>query len=103
MPQGDQHQQFLQQSSEKNAAGIGRRTFLAASAATVLAGSRASFAQNQSADASAPTSEAAIPDAVKVERLDGSILLIRIDRAQSNRIEFSAFVGLGRALFTRSR
>ena len=48
MPQADDHQQCSRQSSEKNAVGIGRRAFLAASAAaTMIAGSRTSFAQKR--------------------------------------------------------
>jgi enoyl-CoA hydratase len=79
---------------------VDRRAFLAAgAAATVLAGSRASFAQNQPPDASAPTSRTAIPNTVKVDRLDGSILLIGIGRQESNRIDLSAVIGLGRAYY----
>ena len=100
MPQEDQHRQSARKSSEKDAVSIHRRAFLAASAAaTVLAGSHMSFAQNQPPDASAPASEAAMPTTVKVDRLDGSILLIGIDQQKSNRIEFSAFLGLGRAYY----
>jgi len=93
MPQENHHQQSstesFQQSSRqsfgKNAVGIHRRAVLSAgAAAAVLAGSRTSFAQNQPPDASAPTSQAAMPDAVKVDRLEGSILLIGIDRQESN-------------------
>jgi enoyl-CoA hydratase/carnithine racemase len=100
MPQEDHHQQSSQQSSEKNAVGIHRRAFLAASAAaTVLAGSRTGLAQNQPPDASAPTSEAAMRNTVNVDRLDGSILLIGIARQESNRIDLSAVIGLGRAYY----
>jgi enoyl-CoA hydratase/carnithine racemase len=78
---------------------IDRRAFVAAgAAATMLAGSRTSFAQNQPPDASAPTSRGAIPSNVKVDRLDGSILLIGI-RQESNRVELSSVIGLGRLLY----
>jgi enoyl-CoA hydratase/carnithine racemase len=99
MPHDDHHPHSLRESSEKGEAGIGRRAFLAASVAAtaVLASSRTSFAQNQPPGPFVPTSEAAMSDTVKVERLDGSILQIGIDRQQSNRIAFSAYVGLGRA------
>src|SRR4051812_33732338 len=87
-------------SSEKDAAGIPRRAFLAASAAaTVLAGSQTSFAQPQPPSASAPASEAAMPKTIKLDRLDGSILLIGIERQESNRIDFSTVIGLGRAFY----
>lgn len=88
------------QSSERDTTGIGRRAFLAASAAaTVLAGSRTSFAQDQPPDASASAKQAGMSKAVKVDRLDGSILLIGIDRQQSNRINFSTVIDLGRAYY----
>ncbi|MGH6682808.1 MAG: crotonase/enoyl-CoA hydratase family protein [Pseudolabrys sp.] len=96
----DRHQRSSRQFSGANAASIHRRAFLAAgAAATVLAGSRASFAQNQLPDAAAPTTSAAMPKTVKVERLDGSILLIGIARQESDRINFSTVVGLGRAYY----
>jgi enoyl-CoA hydratase/carnithine racemase len=101
MSQDDHHQKSPRQSSEKNAVGIHRRAFLVASAAaTVLAGSHTSFAQNQPPDASAQTSRAAMPNTVKLDWLDGSILLIGIDRQGSqNRIDPSTFIGLGRAYY----
>jgi enoyl-CoA hydratase/carnithine racemase len=79
---------------------VDRRAFLAAgAAATVLAGSRTSFAQNQPPVARAP-SEAAMPNTVKVDRLDGSILLIGIHSQDSqNRVLLSTFIGLGRAFY----
>ena len=78
---------------------VHRRAFLAAgAAATVLAGSRTSFAQNQPPVASASTSRGAMPNNVKVDRLDGSILLIGI-RQESNRVELSSVIGLGRLLY----
>ena len=50
-----------------------RRAFLAATTgALALAGSRTSFAQNQSPDASVPMSRPAMPNNVKVDRLVGS-------------------------------
>ena len=78
---------------------IGRRAFLAASAtAAVLAGSRTGFAQNQPTVAPAPASPRAIPNNVKVDRLDGSILLIGI-RQESDRVELSSVIGLGRLMY----
>jgi enoyl-CoA hydratase len=79
---------------------VGRRAFIAAGvgAAAVLAGSRTGFAQNQPPVATAPTNRAAIPNGVKVDRLDGSILLIGI-RQESNRVELSSVIGLGRLLY----
>jgi enoyl-CoA hydratase/carnithine racemase len=98
MPEED-HLQQSRQSSNMNAVGLHRRAFLAASAATtVLMSSHASFAQNQSPAASAPTSRGAIPNNVKVDRLDGSILLIGI-RQDSDRVELSSVIGLGRLLY----
>ena len=86
------------QSRDRNAAGIVRRALLAAvAAAALLAGSQASFAQAAPPDASAPASEAAMPKSIKLDRLDGSILLIGIEPQESNRIDFSAVIGLGRA------
>ena len=78
---------------------VHRRAFLAVgAAATVLAGGRTSFAQNQPPVASAPTSRGAMPNNVKVDRLDGSILLIGI-RQESSRVELSSVIGLGRLLY----
>jgi enoyl-CoA hydratase/carnithine racemase len=78
---------------------VDRRAFLAVgAAAAVLAGSRTGFAQNQPPVASAPASRGAIPANVKVDRLDGSILLIGI-RQESNRVELSSVIGLGRLLY----
>jgi len=89
------------QSCEKEAVGIDRRAFLVAGAATaVLARSHASLAQNQRPDVSAPASGAAMPSTVKVDRVDGSMLLIGIDRRGSqNQIDPSTFIGLGRAYY----
>jgi len=68
---------------------IDRRAFLAAgAAATVLAGTGASLAQ-----------DAPPPAGIKVERLDGSLLLIGIERQESDRINFSTVVALGRAYY----
>jgi enoyl-CoA hydratase/carnithine racemase len=101
MPQHDHHQHSARQLAERNAAGIDRRAFLAAgAAATVLAASHPGFAQNQRSEASAQTSQAAMPDTVKLDRLDGSILLIGIDREKAqNRIDPATFIGLGRAYY----
>ena len=76
-----------------------RRAFLAATTgALALAGSRTSFAQNQSPDASGSMSRPAMPNNVKVDRLGGSILLIGI-RQESDRVELSSVIGLGRLLY----
>lgn len=59
---------------------VDRRTFLAAgAAAAVLAGGSRSFAQDQPPDASAQAIQA-VSNSVRIERLDGSILLIGIGR-----------------------
>jgi enoyl-CoA hydratase/carnithine racemase len=106
MSQENHHQQSSTESFQRSsrqredAVGIHRRAVLAAgAAAAVLAGSRSSFAQNQRPDASAPTRGAAMPDMIKVDRLNGSILMIGIGRQESNRIDFSAVIGLGRAYY----
>jgi enoyl-CoA hydratase len=76
-----------------------RRAFLAAStAAAVLASSRGSFAQSQPTAASAPGGQGAMPGNVRVERLDGSILLIGI-RQETDRVELSSVIGLGRLMY----
>jgi enoyl-CoA hydratase len=91
-------QQSPEQFSETNAGWLHRRAFLAAGAtATVLAASP-SFAQNQPPVASAPTGSGAMPSNVRVERLDGSILLIGI-RQESDRVELSSVIGLGRLMY----
>lgn len=78
---------------------IGRRAFLAVGAtAAVLAGSRTALGQNQPPVASAPTGRGAIPNNVKVDRLDGSILLIGILQ-EANRVQLSSVIGLGRLLY----
>jgi enoyl-CoA hydratase/carnithine racemase len=76
-----------------------RRAFLAAgAAAAVLAGSGDSLAQSQPAGAPAPNGQGAMPGNVRVERLDGSILLIGI-RQESDRVELSSVIGLGRLMY----
>jgi enoyl-CoA hydratase len=76
-----------------------RRAFLAAgTAVAVLAGSGSSFAQSQTTGASAPGGQGAMPGNVRVERLDGSILLIGI-RQESDRVELSSVIGLGRLMY----
>jgi enoyl-CoA hydratase/carnithine racemase len=78
-----------------------RRAFLAVgAAAAVLAGGHAGFAQNRPAEGPAPAGEAAMPDRVKIDRLDGSILLIGIDpRDSQNRFDLPTFIGLGHAYY----
>jgi hypothetical protein len=66
----------------------------------VLAGSRASLAQDRRPDAPAPAIQAAMPNTIKLDRLDGSILLIGIERQESNRINFST---VSRPAVRRSR
>ena len=84
---------------ERDHSHLHRRAFLAAStAAAVLAGSRASLAQIQPAGASAPGGQGAMPSNVRVQRLDGSILLIGI-RQESDRVELSSVIGLGRLMY----
>jgi enoyl-CoA hydratase/carnithine racemase len=86
------------QHSEPNTAGLHRRAFLAAGAgATALLASRSS-AQVPSPTASIPTGPSAMPGNVRVERLDGSILLIGI-RQDSDRVELSSVIGLGRLMY----
>jgi enoyl-CoA hydratase len=86
------------QLSEPNAAGLHRRAFLAAgAAATVLLGSTSS-AQVQSPSASSPTGPTTMPSNVRVERVDGSILLIGI-RQETDRVELSSVIGLGRLMY----
>ena len=79
-----------------DAAGLRRRSFLAAgAAAAVFAGSRSSPAQDRPPDPSGPT---AMPDTVRIERLDGAILLIGIDLPDpQRRLDAATFIGLGRA------
>ena len=78
---------------------VNRRGFLAVSAAAaMLASSQTSFAQNQPAGPPAPSGQGAMPGNVRVERLDGSILLIGI-RQESDRVELSSVIGLGRLMY----
>jgi len=83
---------------ERDSNQLHRRAFLAAgTAAAVLAGSQ-SFAQSRTTGASAPSGPGAMPGNVRVERLDGSILLIGI-RQESDRVELSSVIGLGRLMY----
>jgi enoyl-CoA hydratase/carnithine racemase len=76
-----------------------RRTFMAAGAtAALLAGGGASFAQ-QWPNAPAPTTPVTTGSKVKTSRLNNSILLIGIDRQETDRVNFSTVVALGRALY----
>jgi enoyl-CoA hydratase/carnithine racemase len=85
--------------NERDHGHLHRRAFLAAStAAVVLAGSLGSFAQSQPTSASASSGQGAMPSNVRVERLDGSILLIGI-RQEFDRVELSSVIGLGRLMY----
>lgn len=76
-----------------------RRTFMAAGAtAALLAGGGVSFAQQQP-NAPTPTAPTTTGSKVKTSRLDNSILLIGIDRQETDRVNFSTVVALGRALY----
>jgi enoyl-CoA hydratase/carnithine racemase len=76
-----------------------RRTFLGASAtAALLAGGGASFAQLPQTTG-APDGPGAAGSRVKTSRLDASILLIGIDRQETERVNFSTVVALGRAFY----
>jgi len=80
---------------------IHRRAVLAVgAAAAVLAGSWTSFAQDQPVEAPAPKGEEAMLNPVKVDRLDGSILMVGVDpRGSQNRFDLPTFIGLGRAYY----
>jgi enoyl-CoA hydratase/carnithine racemase len=81
---------------QRDATGLGRRDFLAASgaafAAVGLGGTALAEAESQ------PAGQAGKP-AVELERIDGSILLIGINRPTKNRIDPPTFVDLGKALY----
>src|SRR3954471_15452588 len=75
--------------SEAHAGALHRRAFLAAGAgAAVLLADRSS-AQVQSPVVSGPAGPEALPGNVRVERVDGSILLIGI-RQETERVELSS-------------
>ena len=80
---------------------IHRRAVLAVgAAAAVLAGSWTSFAQDQPVEAPAPKGEEAMLNPVKVDRLDGSILMVGVDpRGSQNRFDLPTFIGRGRAYY----
>ena len=65
--------------------------------AAVLLGSTSS-AQVQSPGVSTPAGPGAMPGNIRVERLDGSILLIGI-RQETDRVELSSVIGLGRLIY----
>jgi enoyl-CoA hydratase/carnithine racemase len=94
----DDPRQSPDQFSEMNAGGLDRRAFLAAGATATMLAVSPSLAQNQPPVASTPTGQGAIPSNVRVERLDGSILLIGI-RQESDRVELSSVIGLGRLMY----
>jgi enoyl-CoA hydratase/carnithine racemase len=87
-----------EQFSETNTERLHRRAFLTAGATAAMLAASPSFAQNQPPVASAPTGPGAMPGNVRVERLDGSILLIGI-RQESDRVELSSVIGLGRLMY----
>jgi enoyl-CoA hydratase/carnithine racemase len=87
--------QSTDQIPETNVGGLHRRAFLAAGAATAVLGSGPSFAQTAPP---APAGQAAMPSNVKVERLDGSILMIGL-RQDNDRVELSSVIGLGRLMY----
>jgi enoyl-CoA hydratase len=87
-----------EQFSETNAGWLHRRALLTAGATAAMLAAGPSFAQNHPPAASAPASPGAMPGNVRVERLDGSILLIGI-RQDSDRVELSSVIGLGRLMY----
>jgi enoyl-CoA hydratase/carnithine racemase len=87
-----------EQFSETNTEWLHRRAFLTAGATAAMLAASPSFAQNHPPVASAPTGPGAMPGNVRVERLDGSILLIGI-RQESDRVELSSVIGLGRLMY----
>ncbi len=95
----DQVQQKLPSTHLPDSGGsrLHRRAFLAVGAGAVLFGSPSS-AQVQSSAATAATSSSAMPNNVRVERIDGSILLIGI-RQDTDRVELSSVIGLGRLMY----
>src|SRR4051794_2566426 len=98
VPRQDHPRHSTEQFSGTNAGALHRRAFLAAGAtATVLAASP-SFAQSQPPVAPAPTGPGAMPGNGRVERLDGSILMIGI-RQDNDRVELSSMIGLGRLMY----
>jgi enoyl-CoA hydratase/carnithine racemase len=83
---------------EDGSAGLGRRQFLAASAAAAAVGlnlNGTAVAQNEkrvgAADAQRST--------VAVDTIDGGVLLIGIDRDEQNFVDPATFVALGRAFY----
>lgn len=98
VPEQDHPRQSTEPFSGTNVGGLHRRAFLAAGAtATVLAASP-SFAQSPPPVAPAPTGQGEMPNNVRVERLDGSILMIGI-RQDTDRVELSSVIGLGRLMY----
>jgi enoyl-CoA hydratase/carnithine racemase len=87
-----------EQFSESNTDRLHRRAFLTAGATAAMLAASPSFAQNQPPAATAPAGPGAMPGNVRVERLDGSILLIGI-RQESDRVELSSVIGLGRLMY----
>ncbi len=86
------------QASEMNAQALPRRAFLAAGATAALLAAGPSRGQSQAPVMPAPTAQGGLPGNVKVERLDGSILMIGI-KQESDRVELSSVIGLGRLLY----
>jgi len=87
-----------QQLHETGKGGIHRRALLAAGASAAVLASGPSFAQNQPSVASPVTGSGAMPSNVRVERVDGSILLIGI-RQEGDRVELPSVIGLGRLMY----
>ena len=98
VPRHDHSERARAQSSETDTGGLHRRAFLAAGATATMLAAGQGFAQTQRPVASAPAAQGAMPGNVRVERLDGSILLIGI-RQESDRVELLSVIGLGRLMY----
>ena len=95
----DRRRQSDEPVSETIGGGVHRRAFLAAASATAtLLAASPGFGQNQPPVAPVPAGPAAMPGNVRVERVDGSILLIGI-RQETDRVELSSVIGLGRLMY----
>ena len=83
---------------ETGKGGVDHRAFLAAGASAAVLATGPSFAQNQPPVGSASSGPGAMPSNVRVERVDGSILLIGI-RQEGDRVELPSVIGLGRLMY----